>query len=129
MAGPAAAQQPTKAQGDAIRQSCRADYRSYCASVPTGGMAALQCLQGHLADLSPPCQSAVGAVAGGGDSKPAATAPKSAPPAAAAPPQMSPREEAALMRRSCGDDFRAYCSDVRLGGGRGLACLAQNESR
>jgi hypothetical protein len=35
----------------------------------------------------------------------------------------------ALMRRSCGGDFRAYCQGVRPGGGRGLACLAENQSR
>jgi hypothetical protein len=42
---------------------------------------------------------------------------------------MSLREEAALTRRACGEDFRAYCPDVRLGGGRGLACLTENEQR
>jgi hypothetical protein len=37
---PALAQQPTEAQINAIRQACRADYQTYCASVPTGGSAA-----------------------------------------------------------------------------------------
>ena len=35
--GSSFAQQPTQAQVNAIRQACRADYQTYCASVPTGG--------------------------------------------------------------------------------------------
>ena len=66
IAGSAAAQQPTPAQTSAIKQSCRSDYMSFCSSVPTGGKASLNCLHEHLTDLSPPCQSAVGAVVGGG---------------------------------------------------------------
>jgi cysteine rich repeat protein len=124
VASEAAAQQPSKAQADAIRQSCRADYQSRCAGVPTGGSAALQCLQQHLADLSPPCRTAVGAAAGGGAAPPPASPSQTKP-----RPAMSLREEAALMRRDCGEDFRAYCSGVRLGGGRGVACLADNEQR
>src|SRR3954470_4034291 len=65
MTGSALAQQPSQAKANAIRQSCRSDYQSYCSSVPAGGMASLQCLQGHMSELSPPCQSAVGSVSGG----------------------------------------------------------------
>jgi hypothetical protein len=127
LAGSAFAQQPSQAQIGAIKQSCRSDYQSYCSGVPTGGSAAMQCLQGHLASLSPPCQSAVGAVAGGGGSShPPAQASQGAP---ASAPAMPMREEAALMRRSCGRDFRTYCQGVTPGGGRGMACLAENETR
>jgi hypothetical protein len=125
--GSASAQQPTQAQTSAIKQSCRSDYQSYCASVPAGGRASLQCLQEHLVDLSPPCQTAVSAVSGGGSAHPPAAA-SQAPPQGA-PPAMSMREEMALMRRSCGGDFRAYCRGVQPGGGRGLACLSENQSR
>jgi hypothetical protein len=128
LADTAAAQQPSQAQADAIRQSCRSDYQSYCASVPTGGRASLQCLQEHLVELSPPCQTAVSATSGGASARPSAGASQAAPPPGA-PPAMSMRDEAALMRRSCGGDFRAYCQGVRPGGGRGLACLTENESR
>jgi hypothetical protein len=128
LAATAAAQQPSQAQANAIRQSCRSDYQSYCASVPTGGRASLQCLQEHLVDLSSPCQSAVNAASGGGSARPPAARSQAAPPQAA-PPAMSMRDEMALMRRSCGGDFRAYCQGVRPGGGRGLACLAENQSR
>src|SRR5438128_10731487 len=64
MAGEAAAQ-PNQAQAGAIRQACRADYGAHCAGVPTGGQAALACLQRNMASLSPPCRDAVGAVGGG----------------------------------------------------------------
>ena len=123
IAGSAAAQQPTPAQTSAIKQSCRSDYMSFCSSVPTGGKASLNCLHEHLTDLSPPCQSAVGAVVGGG--------PAQAPAGmqAAPPPRMPMREEAMLLRRSCGGDFRAYCQGVAMGGGRALACLNENQSR
>jgi hypothetical protein len=124
LAGQAAAQQPTQAQRDAIKQSCRSDYQSYCASVPSGGQASLQCLQQHLADLSPSCQSAVGDI--GTQHGPAAS---QATPPAAPPPAMSRRQEATMMRRACGRDFATYCSEVRPGEGRAVACLEENRSR
>jgi hypothetical protein len=128
----AAAQQPTQAQAGAIRSACRADYPTYCASVPTGGMAALQCLQQHASSVSAPCQQALSAVGGvGGTSdagappQPGAGQPMGAPPEGAATPSpaISPRQEMALLRGSCGFDFRRFCRGVQLGGGRGLACL------
>lgn len=134
----AIAQQPSQTQANAIRQSCRSDYQSHCSGVPTGGSAALQCLQNNLSQLSPSCQTAVGAVSGGASSHPpSASAPpggvpstsmQSAPPSSA-PMAMSPREKMAIMRRSCGGDFRAYCRGVPLGGGEGMRCLAENQSR
>jgi len=118
-AGAAGAQHPSQAQANAIRQSCRSDYQAHCSSVPTGGAAALQCLQANIASLSPACQSAVGATERG------ATAPPAGVPAQAAP-MSPPREQAAMMRRACGGDFREYCRGVGLGGGRALACLADH---
>ena len=141
----ASAQQPSQAQIGAIRQSCRADYQSHCAGVPTGGPEALNCLKENAASLSAPCQRAVAAV--GGSAPPAqgrkpAAAPTTASPAVPAPaapaspapayrapaPPMSPRQEAFLLRRACGPDFRAYCSDVPPGGGRIIACLEANRA-
>ena len=61
-----------------------------------------------------------------------APAPASAPkPAAkAVPPEsyppMSLREEAMLIRRACGPDYRALCAGERPGGGRIAACLRSN---
>jgi hypothetical protein len=126
LGGPALAQQPTQAQANAIRQACRSDYQTYCADVPTGGSAALSCLQQNASSLSPGCQTALGAVshgsaaAGGAASAPPAVAPA---PGATPAPHMSMRQEMALMHRACGPDYRAYCNGVRLGGGHALACL------
>jgi hypothetical protein len=67
--------------------------------------------------------------------KPAAPAAKSAakPPAsaqpAAVPPAVivvAPRRIFALVRTSCRAEYRAYCSDVDIGGGRVVACLQAN---
>ena len=115
LAGTASAQRPSQAQADAIRQSCRADYQAHCADVPTGGQAALQCLQRNAASLSPPCQQSLAAIGG-------------APPphAAMAAPPTAMREKAAMLRRSCAMDYRALCRGVQPGGGRALACLQDN---
>jgi Cysteine rich repeat len=130
LAASASAQKPTQAQTNAIKQSCRADYQARCSSVPTGGAAALNCLQGHLADLSPGCQTAVSAVGGGAasGSQPGMSAPNQSPPAAGGT-EPDRRQEAAMLRRACGSDFRAYCRGVPLGGGAALGCLKDNASR
>jgi hypothetical protein len=62
IAGDAFAQQPSQAQINAIRQSCRNDYMAHCSSVTPGGAAALQCLQQHASSLSGACQTAVAAL-------------------------------------------------------------------
>jgi hypothetical protein len=124
--GPALAQQPTQAQANAIKQACRADYQAHCASVPTGGSAALSCLQQNASSLSAGCQTALSAISGsdgGGNAGGGATAAAPPPPPASAAPQMSGRQEVRLMREACGPDYRAYCSGVRPGGGRAIACL------
>ncbi len=128
-AGTAFAQQPTQAQAAAIKQSCRSDYQSHCSSVPPGGSAALQCLEQHQSSLSPPCQTALAAVSGGASHAPPANGTSPGAPPGAPPPAMSPRQQAAMMRHACGGDFRAYCHGVGLGGGRAMACLAENEPR
>jgi hypothetical protein len=133
LSGAASAQQPTQAQAGAIRQFCRSDFASNCAGVPTGGQAALQCLRSHIATLSPECQNAVNAVGSAPAPAPSASAPapSSAAPSSAAipPPEVSRFRELRLMRRSCGDDFGTYCKGVELGGGRGVQCLKENESK
>jgi hypothetical protein len=113
-----AQQRPTQAQGNAIRQSCRADYEANCASVPPGGMASLQCLQQHHAQLSPPCAKAVGATMSGSQ-----TAPRSQTEGAPA------GDEAQVLREHCRMDYRSLCHGVRPGGGQALACLEENQSR
>jgi hypothetical protein len=138
-AGAAAAQQPTAAQQSAIKSACRSDFMAQCSGVSPGGQAALSCLQQHNSSLSSACQSAIAAL-GGGKSAPAASstgtatapaAPATTAPAAAATqpaPAFTPREEMAIVRQSCGPDFRRLCSSVALGGGRAIACLRNNLS-
>src|SRR4030095_11872181 len=86
---PAVAQQPTSAQASAIRSACRGDYQANCAGVPTGGMAALKCLQQNAAKTSPGCQQALQAVSGAPAAAPKAAAPAPAAPAPAATPAPS----------------------------------------
>ena len=48
----------------AIKSACRSDYQQNCAGVPTGGAAALSCLEKNKANLSANCQKAVSAASG-----------------------------------------------------------------
>ncbi|MBO9127414.1 MULTISPECIES: hypothetical protein [unclassified Rhizobium] len=128
----AAPKQPTSAQRDAVKSSCRSDFMTQCSGVTPGGVQALACLQQHSATLSPSCQAAVGAIGGGGPTQ--ATNPAKPPAggaAAVATPTASftPREELVVVRRTCGPDFRALCHSVPLGGGRGINCLRDNFAR
>lgn len=138
----AAAKQPTSAQISAIRSACRSDYPKICAGVPTGGAAALQCLEKNKAKLSAGCEKAVAAATGGAATSGGAAAPAAgaapaaagAPAAAAAPAApvvivlrpMRPREELFVLRSACGGDVRAICGGVAPGGGRIVQCLATN---
>jgi Cysteine rich repeat len=128
-------QKPSDAQVAAIRSSCRSDYPNVCAGVPTGGEAALQCLEKNKAKVSAPCQQAVNAAGGGAapakGGAPAAAAaatPVAAPAAAPAPVlvlrPMRPAEELFVVRSACGGDVRALCGAVAPGGGRIVQCLA-----
>ena len=61
--------------------------------------------------------------------KSAANPPASAPPPAAAPPAVivvAPVRIFTLVRTRCRAEYRAYCSDVDIGGGRVVACLQAN---
>jgi hypothetical protein len=130
------AKRPSSAQVAAVRSACRSDYQKACASVPTGGAAALNCLKKNESKLSAGCQQAVNA-AGGGAAAPAAggtpataatASPATAPAAAPAPAlvlrPMRPREELFVLRSACGGDVRAVCGGVQPGGGRIAQCLA-----
>jgi hypothetical protein len=125
-----AAKKPSSTQVAAIRSVCRSDYQRVCAGVPTGGAAALQCLEKNKSKVSGNCEKAVSA-AGGGVATPAgtpATAATANPPAAPAPAlvlrPMRPREILFVLRSACGGDVRALCAGVPAGGGRIIECLA-----
>jgi hypothetical protein len=124
----ALAQQPTPEQASAIKSSCRGDYMNVCASVPTGGMAALQCLQQHSRQVSAGCQGALAAVSSGGASATTATPPAAMPVPAPMPTPgpMPMRAELRLLRADCGADFQRYCSGVQPGGGRAIGCLVSH---
>ena len=58
----AQAQQPSQAQRDALRQSCRSDFIANCSGDTPGGKDALDCLKRNLTNLSSACQAAVSAL-------------------------------------------------------------------
>jgi hypothetical protein len=135
-AADAPAKKPGGAQVAAIRSACRSDYQKVCAGVPTGGAAALQCLEQNKSKVSPACEQAVNA-ANGGNAAPAAGgaaataatgSPGVAPAAAPAPVlvlrPMRPREQLFVLRSACGGDVRALCGGIAPGGGRIVQCLA-----
>jgi hypothetical protein len=134
------AKKPSSAQVSAIRSACRNDYQQHCTGVPTGGAAALSCLEKNKAKLSANCQKAVSA-AGGGAKTPAGDDAAPAPAAGGAPAdaattaapaaapalvlrEMRPREVIFVLRSACGADVRSLCGDVPAGGGRIIQCLA-----
>jgi hypothetical protein len=129
-----AGQKPNSAKAGAIRSACRSDYQKNCAGVPTGGAAALSCLEKNKANLSASCQKAVNAAGGGatipaaaGEPADATTADPGAAPAAAPAlvlREMRPREVLFVLRSACGADVRSLCGDVPAGGGRIIQCLA-----
>jgi len=89
---PAAAQQPTQAQRDAIRASCRSDFIANCSGVQPGGREAFECLQRNLAKLSVSCKTAVNAIAApAAAGPPKATASEAAAPSAPTAPPPSSR--------------------------------------
>jgi len=96
MALPAAAQQPSKEQTDAVRSNCRSDFMAKCMSVKPGGIEAIQCLKKNDASLSPGCRSAVSAIKLPGEAPAAAPAKPASPPPAASPvPSAQPAAPAA----------------------------------
>jgi hypothetical protein len=137
-AASAPAKKPSDAQVAAIRSACRSDYPKVCAGVPTGGAAALQCLDKNKSKVSSGCQQALNAAGGGaapaaagGSTGGAPAAGSAAAPAAAAPAvivlrPMRPREELFVLRSACGGDVRSLCGGVAPGGGRIVQCLATN---
>jgi Cysteine rich repeat len=124
----APAGKPTSAQISTIRSACRSDYPKVCAGVPTGGAAALQCLEKNKARVSAACGKAVGAVSAGGttDAAAPATSGAAAPAAVMVLRPMRPREELFVLRSACGGDVRSYCAGVEPGGGRIARCLGAN---
>lgn len=146
----ASAQIPTQAQQQALRANCVADYRANCATVPTGGMAALVCLEEHVDKLSTACKAAVLAVEGhpaaatpAAAASPAAPSPQPSAPASPAPstsaaqaapaaPVRAPLpffQEIRIAARACARDFRLLCPGVPMGHGNIIFCLRVHANR
>jgi hypothetical protein len=140
----AIAQQPTRAQRDAIRASCRSDFMANCSSVTPGGKEALECLLRNQAKLSAACKVAVTAVMPAKPA-PAAFAPAETPstpaaaksepaappaPAASEPaPKSAASQEAQLksVRQACTlNDFMAHCSWIKPDNPELVLCLQAN---
>jgi hypothetical protein len=125
LTGTLAAQQPTTAQQNAIRQNCRSDFQAHCSGVPTGGSAALSCLQENAASMSAPCQQALSAISGSnGGATHQAPSGEPVPSAQASPaPPLSPRQRAHFLRQACSMDFQKDCHGVPFRGGHAMECL------
>src|SRR6516165_1579176 len=132
----AVAQEPSQAQRDAIRASCRSDFIANCSGVQPGGKDAFECLKRNEAKLSASCKTAVNAVVPAASESTAPQpkrgspespqAPAAAPAAATA---QSQEEQLKIVRSVCTmDDFMAHCSWIAPNSPELLLCLKGNAS-
>ena len=150
-AKPAAAA-PAPSQADqikAVRKACTLDdIAAHCSWIAPGNPEIVLCLQANATDLSPACQSAVGALPPAAVPKaveapaPAAAPPKkppaparaaaAPPPAPAAAPVITAKptaQQTSAIRAACRSDFMSRCSGVTPGGAAALQCLQRNAAR
>jgi hypothetical protein len=137
----APAQQPSQAELNAVRQSCRSDFMANCSGVTPGGKDALDCLKRNVTRLSGACQSAINALS----PPPLAAAAPSAPPPIAAPqpaaesaPEVAKSkavatpiqdDQLAAVRQVCTlNDLMAHCSWIAPSNPELLQCLGANAS-
>src|SRR5215469_6157301 len=132
----AVAQEPSQAQRDAIRASCRSDFIANCSGVQPGGKDAFECLKRNEAKLSASCKTAVNAVVPAA-SEPTAPQPKRGSPespqapaaAPAAATAQSQEDQLKIVRSVCTmDDFMAHCSWIAPNSPELLLCLKGNAS-
>jgi hypothetical protein len=135
--------QPSPAQVEAIRSTCRSDFVSHCLGVQPGGREALECLASHAPQLSPACGAAVSAVAprsgaarpdspnaeaekaNAQPETPVAAEPPAAPPAPAT--GQSPQQELAAVSKVCTlSDVAAHCSFIAPNNPELVLCLKAN---
>jgi hypothetical protein len=135
----ASAQQPSSAQINAIRQSCRSDFMSNCSGVQPGGKDAIECLERNLGKLSAPCKTAVSAVApkppapaaaASPAPAPAATTPEPASSTAPAAITASQQEQVRAIQEACTiSDFTSHCSWIKPDSPEVLLCLQANAAQ
>ena len=123
-AGPPAADtppQPTAAQMNAIKTTCRSDFSRNCKGVPIGGPEAIACLQSNVAKLSPNCQTSLTDIAD--------TSPPAAPTGPVTQRPNAPVVMTAVIGRACLRDLVRRCRDTGAGDGQKIACLQANEAQ
>lgn len=125
----AQAHQPTEQQRDAVKSACRSDFMAQCSGVTPGGSEALACLKQHNAALSSSCQQAIAALGAAGPSGAGTASQPGAATPRPAEPTLTLREEATILRETCGPDVRALCHMIPVGGGGIMRCLRDNLQR
>ncbi|QRG06274.1 cysteine rich repeat-containing protein [Xanthobacter dioxanivorans] len=65
LASAAGAQSVDPQQAQALRTACEADVKKLCNGVQPGGGRILSCLKEHKAEVTPPCQASLSALATG----------------------------------------------------------------
>lgn len=90
-----------------LATACESDIRNYCSQVTPGGGRMLHCMAAHEDKISGQCQYAFYQAATILEQLATATA---------------------YVASQCAADIEAYCSDVRMGEGRVLACLEENKT-
>ena len=88
-------------------RACESDIRNYCSQVTPGNGRMLHCMAAHEDKISGQCQYAFYQAATILEQLATATA---------------------YVASQCAIDIEAYCSDVKMGEGRVLACLIENET-
>jgi len=88
-------------------RSCESDIQSYCSQVTPGNGRMLHCMAAHEDKISGRCQYAFYQAASILEQLATATA---------------------YIASQCATDIETHCSDVAMGEGRILACLADNEA-
>ena len=88
-------------------RACESDIRNYCSQVTPGNGRMLHCMAAHEDKISGQCQYAFYQAATILEQLATATA---------------------YVASQCAIDIEAYCSDVKMGEGRVLACLTENKA-
>ncbi len=88
-------------------KACETDIRNYCSQVTPGNGRLLHCMAAHEDKISGRCHYAFYQAASILEQLATATA---------------------YVASQCAADIETYCSDVRMGEGRVLACLTENKS-
>ena len=111
---------PTAAQLNAIKVTCRGDFRRNCRGVPPGGAEAIACLQRHVRRLAPNCKISLADIA---DALPAMPVAAAAPPPPATRRPNAPVVMTAVIGRACLRDLIRRCRNTGAGDGQKIACL------